>query len=211
MHMKKQLISFGVLFSAVVLLSCGNNSGDSDTSATDTGMGTGNSANNMNTDTASNATTGTTMSTANNVSETDKTFMMEAASGGMMEVQLGQIASQTASSDRVKAFGNMMVQDHTNANNELKALASAKNVMLPDSMMSKHRKHIDMLKAKTGKEFDKAYMGMMVTDHNEDVNKFQVASNNAADADVKGFATKTLPVLRMHLDSAKAINTSVKR
>jgi putative membrane protein len=78
-------------------------------------------------------------------------------------------------------------------------------------MMSKHRKHIDMLKAKTGKEFDKAYMGMMVTDHNEDVNKFQVASNNAADADVKGFATKTLPVLRMHLDSAKAINTSVKR
>jgi putative membrane protein len=211
MHMKKQLISFGVLFSAVVLLSCGNNSGDSDTSATDTGMGTGNSANNMNTDTAGNATTGTTMSTANNVSETDKTFMMEAASGGMMEVQLGQLASQTASSDRVKAFGNMMVQDHTNANNELKALASAKNVMLPDSMMSKHRKHIDMLKAKTGKEFDKAYMGMMVTDHNEDVNKFQVTSNNAADADVKGFATKTLPVLRMHLDSAKAINTSVKR
>jgi putative membrane protein len=162
----------------------------------------------MGTDTAGNATSGTM--SANNVGDTEKTFMMDAASGGMMEVQLGQIAAQNASSDRVKAFGNMMVQDHTNANNELKALASQKNVMLPDSMMSKHRKHIDMLKSKTGKDFDKAYMRMMVTDHKEDVNKFQVASNNAADADVKGFATKTLPVLRMHLDSAQAINSMKK-
>ena len=77
-------------------------------------------------------------------------------------------------------------------------------------MMAKHREHIDMLKKKTGKEFDRAYMGMMVTDHNEDVNKFQVTSNNAADADVKAFATKTLPVLRGHLDSAKAINNIIK-
>jgi putative membrane protein len=103
------------------------------------------------------------------------------------------------------------VQDHTNANNELKGLASQKNVMLPDSMMAKHRDHINMLKKKTGKDFDKAYMSMMVTDHNEDVNKFKSTSNKAADADLKGFTSKTLPVLQKHLDSAKAINSSLKK
>ena len=201
--MKKQLLAFGVLFSGVVLLSCNNSGTDSNDSATDTGMNT-----NSTMDTGNMGTTMT--NTATNVGDTDRTFMMEAASGGMMEVEAGRLAEQSASSARVKGFGTMMVQDHTNANNELKALASTKNVMLPDSMMAKHREHITMLKKKTGKDFDKAYMSMMVTDHNEDVNKFQVASNNAADADVKAFASKTLPVLRTHLDSAKAINTAIK-
>lgn len=218
--MKKQLLSFGILFSSVALFSC-NSDGNNSTSTTDT-ANTGNMSTTTSgttdtkMDTSSSMTTGTTATTptataANNVSESDKKFMMEAASGGMMEVQAGQLASQSAMNDRVKAFGNMMVQDHTNANNELKALASQKNVMVPDSMMAKHREHINMLKKKTGKDFDKAYMSMMVTDHNEDVSKFQVAAKNAADADVKAFASKTLPVLRTHLDSAKAINSNMTK
>jgi putative membrane protein len=215
--MKKQLFSLSLLLSSVVIFSCnndGNNTSTTDTTSSTTTTTSGDA--NM-TDTSTSTTTtmdtanrmGTT--SANNVSEADKKFMNEAASGGMMEVEAGRLASETATSDRVKAFGNMMVQDHTNANNELKGLASQKNVMLPDSMMAKHRDHINMLKKKTGKEFDKAYMSMMVTDHNEDVNKFQVNSNKAADADLKGFASKTLPVLRKHLDSAKAINNSLKK
>jgi putative membrane protein len=202
--MKKQLFSLSLLLSSIVIFSC-NNDGNN-TSTTDTMSTTTSGETTMNTDTST-----TTTATANNLSDADKKFMNEAASGGMMEVEAGQLASQTASNDRVKAFGNMMVQDHTNANNELKGLAAQKNVMLPDSIMAEHRNHINMLKKKTGKEFDKAYMSMMVTDHNEDVNKFQVTANNAADADLKAFASKTLPVLRTHLDSAKAINSSLKK
>src|SRR5687768_13922657 len=135
--MKKQFFSLGVLVSSVVLFSCNNDgstSGNTDTSTT-TSTTTGST---MDTGTGTTATGG-----ANNVGETERTFMMEAASGGMMEVEAGRLAQQTASHDRVKSFGNMMVQDHTNANNELKALASTKNVTLPDSMMAKHREHID--------------------------------------------------------------------
>lgn len=202
--MKKQLFSLSLLLSSIVIFSC-NNDGNN-TSTTDTMSTTTSGDATMNTDTSA-----TTTATANNLSDADKKFMNEAASGGIMEVEAGQLASQTAANDRVKAFGNMMVQDHTNANNELKGLAAQKNVMLPDSMMAEHREHINMLKKKTGKEFDKAYMSMMVTDHNEDVNKFQVTANNASDADLKAFASKTLPVLRKHLDSAKAINSSLKK
>ena len=215
--MKKQLFSLGILLSSLALFSCNNgsdsNTSNSDTAMTNTSSGTAttDTASTSMTDTSRTSTTSTTASTANNVNAADKSFLMEAAAGGMMEVQAGQLAATNATNDRVKAFGNMMVQDHTNANNELKALASQKNVMLPDSLPAKHREHIDMLKKKQGKEFDRAYMNMMVMDHNEDVSKFQMESKNANDADVKAFASKTLPVLRTHQDSAKAINSALKK
>lgn len=205
--MKKKIISFSLILSGVFLFACNDNKNSSSTTSTDT---TTTSSTNMGTTTTDTAATRSTMS-ANNLSDKDKSFMNEAASGGMMEVELGRVAAQNASSERVKNFGNMMVQDHTNANNELKALASGKNVMLSDSMMSKHRMHVDMMKKKTGKDFDKAYMSMMVTDHNEDISKFQATANNAQDADLKAFANKTLPVLRTHLDSAKAVNSGIRK
>jgi putative membrane protein len=218
--MKKQLFSISAVVAAVIMASCNNGSDtSSNTSTTDstntmttTTTDTGTGANRMGADTGmtnrmDTSTTGTTSaSTANNVSASDKKFINEAAIGGMMEVQAGQLAATNATNDRVKAFGNMMVQDHTNANNQLKALASSKNVTVPDSMDAKHKAHVDMLRKKTGKDFDKAYMNMMVMDHNEDVSKFKMESKNATDADVKSFAGTTLPVLQKHLDSAKAIN-----
>ena len=51
---------------------------------------------------------------------------------------------------------------------------------------------------------------MMVDYHKEDIDEFEKCSNNSKDADLKAFAAKTLPVLRTHLDSAKAINDALK-
>jgi putative membrane protein len=144
------------------------------------------------------------------VREDDSEFMVEAASGGMMEVELGQLAATKAQHPRVKAFATMMVADHTKANSELKALASGKTITLPTTMGEDHQKHVNDLKEKAGADFDKAYMSMMVDDHKDDVDDFEKASNNAKDETVKAFAAKTLPVLRMHLDSARAINDAIK-
>ena len=130
----------------------------------------------------------------------------EAAGGGMMEVTLGQTAQQQAASQRVKDFGAMMVKDHTKANDELKSIANAKNFTLPATLPEKHQKHVDDLTKKQGKDFDKAYMRMMVNDHEEDIKKFEKAASDATDPAIKDFAARTLPVLRMHLDSARAIN-----
>jgi putative membrane protein len=133
-------------------------------------------------------------------------FMTTAASGGMMEVQLGQLAQEQAQNQRVKDFGEMMVRDHGKANDELKSLASSKNITLSDSLMPDHKRHVADLQKRKGAAFDKAYMSMMVQDHQKDIQEFEKASNNLSDGEVKAFATRTLPVLRAHLDSATAIN-----
>lgn len=138
-------------------------------------------------------------------------FLIETASGGLMEVELGKLAQSNASSQRVKNFASMMVTDHTKANNELMALAQSKNITLPATMGEDHQEMMNDLKGKTGAEFDKAYMEMMVEDHKEDIENFEEASEDTKDADVSAFASKTLPVLKMHADSAKAIHEAVKK
>lgn len=144
------------------------------------------------------------------VDEKDSKFAVEAASGGMLEVQLGELAQQKANSQRVKDFGAMMVRDHSKANDELKSLAGMKNVTLPPAPGEDHMDHIKKLTGKSGKEFDKEYVNLMIDDHEKDIKAFEDASNNAKDADIKAFATKTLPTLRAHLDSIQVIKASMK-
>lgn len=136
-------------------------------------------------------------------------FMVKAASGGLMEVELGKMAQQKASNPDVKAFGTQMVQDHGKANEELKTLAAAKNITIPPTPGEDHQKHIDELGKLTGAEFDKQYMDMMVKDHQEDIELFENTTNEETDAEVKAFAQKTLPTLKMHLEMAQKANDKV--
>ncbi len=144
------------------------------------------------------------------VNDQDSKFLTAAASGGMMEVELGNIAQQQAYNKRVKAFGAMMVNDHSKANRELKELAANKQVALPYEMSNEHKKMVEDLKTKNGRDFDKAYMDMMVDDHKEDVEAFRKSTNDAVDSDIRGFAGRTLPTLQTHLDSAQAIQQDLK-
>ncbi len=137
-------------------------------------------------------------------------FLTEAASGGMMEVELGKLAQQNSQNVSVKDFGAMMVKDHSTANDELKQLAMKNNVSLPDAPLPKQQKMIDDLKAKSGTDFDKAYVDMMVSDHKDDIDAFQDAADNDKDASVKAFASKTLPVLQGHLEAIKKIQDAMK-
>jgi len=201
--MKKITMSLGVLAFMAFSIGCGN--GSNDTTSTDSSTVTTTTTDtSMSSPSAMSATTDTSMAD-------DRDFVMEAASGGLMEVTLGNLAKANAASAQVKEFGAMMVTDHTKANNELKAVAAKKNITLPATPMEKQQKHIDELKTKKGADFDKAYVDLMVDDHKEDVSKFQDEANKGNDADVKAFAAKTLPVLQKHLDHIQKIQDATKK
>ncbi|MFI5160854.1 MAG: DUF4142 domain-containing protein [Sphingobacteriales bacterium] len=144
------------------------------------------------------------------VDKDDAKFAVEAANGGMAEVDMGKIAQKNAANQRVKDFGAMMVSDHSKANDELKALAKTKNIALPLAVNNDEQKMEDDLNKKTGKDFDKAYVDGMVKDHKDDIKAFEDAAKNCKDADIKAFAEKTLPTLKVHLDSIEAIKKSMK-
>lgn len=140
-----------------------------------------------------------------NMSSQDRNFMMDAAMGGMMEVELGRMATQQGASDAVKQFGQRMVDDHSQANTELMSIASTKGISLPTELDSKHREHVTKLSSMSGAEFDRAYVKMMVNDHEKDVSVFEKQSTRGADPDLKAFASKTLPTLQEHLQIARTL------
>ena len=154
----------------------------------------------------SGTTTNTYGTSALPLNREDSLFVMEAAAGSLMEIEAGNLAQQNGQHQRVKDFAAMMVRDHTQASNELKSLAASRNMMLPDTLPKKHKDHMEAMRKMTGSAFDKHYMNMMNTAHTEDINKFEKASTGAQDTDLKAWAGKTLPVLKMHKDSAAAIN-----
>jgi len=102
----------------------------------------------------------------------DKKFVKDAALGGMTEVELGKVAAQKASDEKVKEFAQKMVDDHSKANENLKQIASKSNIQVPNSLDSKHQSRIDKLSKLSGQEFDKAYIKDQLKDHETDVREF---------------------------------------
>jgi len=157
----------------------------------------------------SNMMANSTANTGGSASD-DGDFMKEAAVGGMAEVEMGKLAATKAASADVKKFAQMMVDDHTKANNDLKALATKKGMAVPTDLDSSHKATMDDLREQNGADFDKAYVEEMVDDHEEDVAKFEDEAKNATDPDVRAFAQKTLPTLQKHLDAIKSIQAKMK-
>ncbi len=140
----------------------------------------------------------------------DAEFVKKAASGGMLEVELGKLAAEKGTMPEVKKFGAMMVKDHTKANEELMKVAKANKMAVPEKMMEKDMKMVAKFKKLKGAEFDKAYVMDMVEDHEMDVKEFMMASKEAKNAELSDFATKTLPTLKEHLKMVKDLSEKVK-
>jgi putative membrane protein len=137
------------------------------------------------------------------ISSKDKEFITKAASGGMMEVQLGKLAQQKASSKEVKDFGSKMEKEHGKANDELKNIVEQKKLTMPKEMQRKHKSTVQKLEKLSGAEFDKKYMEEMVKDHKLDIKEFKEGSGKVKDPELKAWIDKTLPTLEEHLQMAK--------
>jgi putative membrane protein len=168
---------------------------------------------NTNTNTAvmnSNMNSNMSSNTSNNVSGGDREFMEKAAQGGMAEVQLGEVAATRAQNEEVRAFAQKMVNDHSKANAQLKTLVAQKGAASPAGVNSEQQQGMEKLSKLSGAAFDKEYVRMMVEDHEKDVAEFQKQAGGGSDADLKQFATETLPTLKMHLQMIKEIQGKMK-
>jgi putative membrane protein len=141
----------------------------------------------------------------------DKKFVENAALGGMAEVELGKLATQKASSDAVKQFGQKMVDDHSKANDQLKEIASKENISIPASLDSKHQSRIEKLSKLSGPDFDKAYVKDQLKDHKKDVSQFKSEAENGSNPNIKQFASTTLPILQEHLSMVQDLNKNEKK
>ena len=135
--------------------------------------------------------------------ENDAEFVVDAADGGMLEVQLAELAIKTSASEEVKNFAKMILKDHSKTNTELKQLAEKKNITLPIALSDKAQKTYDDLADKTGEDFDKAYCKYMVDDHEEDIKEFKRQADKGEDPELKSWASEKVTSLEHHLATAE--------
>lgn len=135
----------------------------------------------------------------NSLSSRDRNFVMQAAQTGMLEVQLGRLAVQRGSSPGVKQYGQEMVEEHTQKNQELMQLAMQKGQEVPTEMSSQNKALTDRLSRLSGTSFDAAYKQAMIDSHNQAIALFQAQSQQGQDPELKAWAAQTLPNLQAHL------------
>jgi putative membrane protein len=143
------------------------------------------------------------------LSQKDMEFMKNAAIGGMAEVELGKLAQQNGHSPDVKSFGARMVQDHSRANDQLTNIAKERGVQLPQQLDTEHMAMRDRLAKLQGDAFDRAYIKMMVADHDKDMKEFRRQAQTSPDRELKRFARETLAVVEQHDQLAHNIDRSM--
>ncbi len=146
-----------------------------------------------------------THSAAASEATSTEAFMKQAAQAGMAEVELGQLASTKATRQDLKDFAQMMVTDHGKANDQLKDLASKKNVTLPTEPTAAQKAEKARLEKLSGAAFDSAFTRDMEKDHRTAVSLFSKEASSGSDNDVKQWASQTLPTLKEHLAKAEQL------
>lgn len=192
--MKKLRIVIALVLAACALQACSHKSGSDDAADTN--------------DTTTAVTdTSTTINLV--VDKYDTDFATEAANGGLTEVELGKLAMKNGKSKQVKNYGMMMVKEHGKSNTKLIAIMQAKKLTVPAIPDTASQKLLSTLAKKSGDDFDKTYINMMIADHKDDLKEFSDASKKVQDPDLQKFAEKNLPVLQKHLDAINAIHDSM--
>ena len=132
-------------------------------------------------------------------------FVEDASAKGVAEVEAGKLAQEKGTSSDVKAFADMMVKDHSQANEKLKAIAASKQLKVSDDAMLLDKAKAMILELRGAKSFDQAYANNQVKAHEATIGLFDNYVKDGTDAELKAFAEKTLPTLKKHLAQAKAL------
>jgi putative membrane protein len=146
--------------------------------------------------------TSTTPANAGKLSPTDSNFLSSAVTGGMAEVQAGQIALQQGD-PAVKTVAQRMIADHTKANDELATIAKSQGLETPSQVDPVHAAALAQLRAARGSGFDNQYLNGQLADHQKTIGVFQQEADQGTNQELKAFAAKTLPTLQSHLQMIK--------
>lgn len=141
-------------------------------------------------------------------SKSTEEFVRKATIAGTFEIESSKLALEKSSNADVKKFAQTMIDDHTKAAAELKTASSKAGVKQPadGKLDEKHQAIIDDLNKESGAEFDEDYIGAQEDAHESAVALFTDYSTNGDQPDIKQFAAKTLPTLKMHKSHVQALD-----
>ena len=136
----------------------------------------------------------------------DAKFLTDAVRGDVAEVKMGELAQQRGTSEGVREFGKMLVEDHSSAMKKTAELAKDLNVIPPAQPSAEQMQKHDALARLSGAEFDRQFVAEMVKGHQEEIAKYEKQAASG-DSKVAKLAEDLLPVLEEHLMAAQRLQS----
>jgi putative membrane protein len=139
------------------------------------------------------------------MNQKDRDFMTHASYINFGEVDAGNLAMQRAGDSAITHYGNMMINDHSMAQNDLTTIAANYDVQLPAETDQEHKNMANMLMMLQGDAFDSTYIYMMVQGHDKAISLHQDEVQNGYNQDVKEYAAEKLVKIQHHRALADSI------
>lgn len=144
---------------------------------------------------------------SNNVVNTsDQVFIMKASMANFAEITAGQIAADSAEDASIAQYGQLMVTEHTAAQQQLSTIATSLGLTISNTLDAEHQMLIDSLFDLDGSAFDSVYIHSQVRDHEATVRFFKNESGNGLQKDIKAYMFQVLPMVTLHLQSARILS-----
>ena len=139
----------------------------------------------------------------------DGEFIRDATADNALEVDLGQLALHKARSSAVKEFGQRMVADHSNLQNQWVSMASNNGMKLKPSYGKNHKKKLTRLQKLSGDAFDREYMKTEIKNSQDYLEYFQKEGRATNSAPVQSMVSTELPILQQHVNLARQVGSGV--
>jgi putative membrane protein len=192
-----KLIAVALIAANAFFAACGDSGGEVDNA--DTTATTKNEAENKN-DSALGSKAG----------EKDAQFVVDVVAANYGEVKLAQLAAQKSTNAEIKDVAKMLEADHSAVLNDLKTLATNKGITIPTEETGAAKDKVKDLSDDKASEFDKEWCETLMDNHKNSISKFENASNDLSDPDLKNFANTVLPKLRTHHDKLMECHKKLK-
>ena len=143
------------------------------------------------------------------VSPEDQDFMGTAAQGHMSEIFMARVATLKSDNNDVKDYANMIEKDHNAALKDIVQLMKEKRVSRPPAVDDQTKQHISTLNDLKGPEFDREFVNMMVSGHEQAIEMYQSELSTVQNPDLKDYIEGLMPKLEMHLEKGQQLQSKL--
>ncbi|MES2015253.1 MAG: DUF4142 domain-containing protein [Pseudomonadota bacterium] len=142
----------------------------------------------------------------------DQKILKNLAMENMAEIDAARMVQTKSDNDAIRKFAQQMIDDHGKVLDDVKQLAQARGVALPEVLDRSHQAKADKLAALSGAAFERAYLARAgVADHQKSHKLLQAVLSQAMDADLKALVERTMPVVEQHLTAVRQLNRDTAR
>jgi putative membrane protein len=130
-------------------------------------------------------------------------FARAATAGNQFEMASSQLALTKSQDDAVRAFAQMMLDDHGAAGDRLMEAAREEGIDLTAMMTDVGQQALGLLDS--AEDFDGDFLRAQTLAHEEAIEVYSAFTETAEDGPLRTFAEETLPTLQAHLDEVEQI------